>query len=69
MYVLNAIVVKRIVFTISVMKYIIVKHCIRISVNIMQKLDLITVYVWSKVRGKNITKDNYSSVCNIISCS
>jgi len=35
MYVLNAIVVKRVVFIVSVMEYIIIKHCIRISINVM----------------------------------
>jgi len=36
--------VERVVFTISVMEYII-ERCIRISVNIMQMLDRIIVYV------------------------
>jgi len=32
-------------------------------------LNRITVCMWNKTRGKNITKNNYSSVCNIISRS
>lgn len=61
---------ERVVFTISVVEYIIVKRCIRISVNIMQMLDRITVCVCveKKTRGKKYNEDyNYSSVRNIIS--
>lgn len=57
------------VFTISVMEYIIIKRCRRISVNIIiQMLDRITVCLYGGKHKKEYNEDyDYSLVCNIIS--